>query len=80
MRKGRIAAISICAIFTMWLFFNALFEYLTHYYIVIPIEHQGYFTILWSDAVLLDLGTGIGALFLTIVAWKAKPTVEMQHG
>jgi len=74
LRKARIFTIAICAIFTVWLFLNALFEYSTHYYIIIPVEHLGYFTILWSDAVLLDLGTGIGALFLTIVAWKAKPT------
>ena len=80
MSKGRIVAVSICAIFTIWLFLNALFEYLTHYYIVIPIEHTGYFSIIWSDAVLLDLGTGMGAFFLTILAWKAKPTVEINNG
>lgn len=80
MSKARIAAVTICALFTIWLFLNALFEYLTHYYIIIPVEHLGYFSIIWSDAVLLDLGTGAGALFLTIVAWKAKPTVEINNG
>jgi len=79
MSKARILAVTICAIFTVWLFLNALFEYLTHYYIIIPIEHTGYLSIIWSDVVLLDLGTGIGALFLTILAWKAKPTTRIEQ-
>jgi hypothetical protein len=80
MNKARIMAVTICAIFAIWNLANALFEYTTHYYIIIPIEHLGYFTILWSDAVMLDLFAGFGALFLMLVAWRAKPTVEIQHG
>jgi len=80
LRKARIIAVIICAVFAVWNLFNAFFEYVTELTIIIPIPHTGYFTIVWSDAVILDTFTGFGALFLTIVAWKAKPTTEMQHG